>query len=146
VGGLHAFTAVLLVSKFAPLSSDKKQALMTGGLAAVLTELIFPGKASALLAKVPVIGPMIAPASPVLGLFGYVTAPDYQAQHGLGTYISAPLNVSQSDGSFSGLGYNPADNAIAGDYVVAPGNQSIGSMPMGNFLTSDFLATSFLDD
>jgi hypothetical protein len=137
VGSLHAFTAIAVVAKFVPLSCDKKQALMTGGMAAVLTELIFPGKASALLAKIPVLGPMIAPASPVLGLFGYVTAPDYQAQGGLGTYLTAPANQS--------VGYLPSDNAIAG-YVVAPANQSMGNLPMGSFLDTDFLGTSFLDD
>lgn len=136
VGSLHAFTAIAVVAKFVPLSSDKKQALMTGGMAAVLTELIFPGKASAMLAKIPVLGPMIAPASPVLGLLGYVTAPDYQAQGGLGTYLTAPAN--QSIGQYG-------DNAIAG-YVVAPANQSMGNLPMGSFLSEDFLAKSFLDD
>jgi hypothetical protein len=138
IGATYAWTAIWGITKIAPVAADKKMALLTGGAAAVLTELVFPGKASQMLGKLPVIGGFLAPnvPSPVQGLeglFGYVSAPGYQ---GVGEYVSAP--------GYQGVGEDylaDGDDAIAG-YVSAPNYQGVGGL--GQSIGSNM--PSFLDD
>ncbi len=124
VGGLLPFTVGYVASKF--VKGDVGKALLVGGAAASLIELVFPGKVGQLIARIPGV-PMLAQAAPSVaapaikgptsGLDGYVSAPSYAGvgdDSALAGYVSAP--------SYAGVG---DEDALAG-YVSAPSYAGVG--------------------
>jgi hypothetical protein len=124
VGGLLPFTVGYVASKF--VKGDIGKALLVGGAAASLVELVFPGKVGQLIARIPGV-PMLAQAAPAVaapaikgptsGLDGYVSAPSYAGvgdEDALAGYVSAP--------SYAGVGN---EDALAG-YVSAPSYAGVG--------------------
>jgi len=134
VGAAFALLSAGVVGKFGIKDAAKRNAFITGAAAAALVEAIFPGKASSLMYKIPVVGGFLAPvASPVqgmAGLFGtddlagigfgaYVEAPGYQ---GTGAYVEAP--AYQGTGAYvEAPGYQGT-----GAYVEAPAYQGTGDL------------------
>ena len=127
VGGLTPFLIGYIASKF--VKGDIGKALLVGGAAASLVELIKPGMVGQLLAKIPG-APAVAAAAPAVvvpaitgptkgldGLDGYVSAPSYAgvgADDDLADYVSAP--------SYAGVG---DDDGVDG-YVSAPSYAGVG--------------------
>lgn len=80
-------------AKFAPLSEDKKKALKAGALIAALVELIKPGAAGQLLARIPVVGQTVfGPAASMQGLGIYVQSPSYDP-NGIDTVVTTPTGL-----------------------------------------------------
>jgi hypothetical protein len=125
VGGLTPFVIGYVASKF--VKGDIGKALLVGGAAASLVELIKPGMVGQLIAKIPG-APAVAAAAPAVvvpaitgptkgldGLDGYVSAPSYAGVgEELDGYVSAP--------SYAGVG---DDEDLAG-YVSAPSYAGVG--------------------
>lgn len=133
VGASFALLTGGVVARFALKSPQARAAFVTGTAAAALIEAVFPGRVASLLARLPVVGGLVAPqASPVNGLAGlfgsdelagYVDAPSYQGvgayvdargYQGVGGYVDAPSyqGVGGMDDAVAGLGYDP--NGLAG--------------------------------
>ncbi len=105
IGGMVPFTLGYIGSKF--VKGDIGKALMVGGAAASMLELLAPGMIARLVYRVPTVGPMAvasAPAAavkgPVNGMDGYVDAKAYQ---GTGGYVDA--KAYQGTGSDELAGY-----------------------------------------
>jgi hypothetical protein len=125
VGGLIPFTIGYVASKF--VKGDIGKAMLVGGAAASLVELVKPGMVGQLVARIPGI-PMLASKAPAVaapaiqgptkgleGLGGYVSAPSYAGVGGLDGYVSAP--------SYAGVG---AEDDLE-DYVSAPSYAGVGA-------------------
>ena len=139
VGASFALLAAGVVGKFGVKDPAKRSAFITGAAAAALIEAVFPGRASSLMGRIPVIGHYIAPvASPVqgiAGLFGtddlagigfgaYVEAPGYQ---GTGAYVEAPGyqgtgGLAGPNDAVAGMGY--AGEALASDLGAMGSNMA----------------------
>ncbi len=123
VGGLVPFTLGFVASKFVR-NADIKKALMVGGAAASLVEILAPGMIGGLINRVTSSTPMLAPVAAALpaaakagsvngmdGLDGYVDSPAYQ---GTGGYVDSP--------AYQGTG---AADQMDG-YVDSPAYQGTG--------------------
>jgi hypothetical protein len=105
VGGLVPLTVGFVANKF--IKGDIGKALMVGGAAASIIELVSPGMIARLVYGTPVVGPMAVAAAPAAavrgpvngmeGLGGYVDANAYQ---GTGGYVDA--NAYQGTGEVEG--------------------------------------------
>ena len=134
IGGLTPFTIGYVASKF--VKGDIGKALLVGGAAASLIELVSPGMIAGLVYRTPVVGPTIiaaAPAAavkgPVNGLDGYVAAQAYQGTgDDLDGYVAAQ--------AYQGTGDDLADDLDG--YVDAQAYQGTGEME--DDLASDEMA------
>jgi hypothetical protein len=126
---------------FAVKDSGSRKAFVTGAAAAAIIEAIFPGRASALLARIPVVGQYISPiASPVqgiAGLFGtdnlaaigaYVESPAYQGTNGMGAYVESP--AYQGTNGMGAYVESPAYQGTNGmsAYVESPAYQGTNGL------------------
>ncbi len=130
VGGLMPFTIGFVASKFIR-NANLKRALMVGGAAASLVEIIAPGMIGNLISRVTASTPMLAPVSAAIpaaakagpvqgmeGLGGYVDAAAYQ---GTGGYVDAAAYqgtgaADQMDGYVDAAAYQGTgdDDDLAG--------------------------------
>lgn len=102
IGGLMPFTVGYVASKF--VKGDIGKALLVGGAAASLLELVSPGMVARLTYRTPVVGPRLvaaAPAAavrgPVNGLDGYVDAKAYQGTGEVDGYVDAKAYQGTGD-------------------------------------------------
>ena len=135
------YTTAFVASRFLLKGKPRLQtAVLVGGAAASLLELLLPGRIGLFLHRIPGLdrlptslqGPVVtALAGPMNGLNGYVEAPAYS---GVGAYVEAP--------SYSGVG----QEQLAG-YVEAPGYSGVGETVLAGFLDdkNEFMAESFLE-
>ncbi len=151
VGGLVPFTMGYAASKF--IKGEIGKALLVGGAAASIVELIKPGMIGQLMHTTPVVSTVVAPiaaaAGPaattgpvngMLGLGAYVDSPAYQgvgayvdspAYQGVGAYVDSPAyqgvgeNDDAGDDEMAGIG--AADDLAGVDGYLEQGSEYLNS-------------------
>jgi hypothetical protein len=129
VGGLVPFTLGYVASKF--VKGDIGKALLVGGAAASILELVKPGMVGQLLAKIPG-APSIAAAAPAV-VVPAITGPT-KGLDGLGTYVQAS--------GYNGVG----DDDDLADYVTAPSYAGVGDEIDGYVQAKGYSAVGSYDE